>query len=79
MRFGQKLLLGLSSLFLGAAMVSAQTPTTKPAEKIPPMVYHSHNPECEIIIDISDAPYLKEWVRQSWGRRWSSGIRRSLK
>jgi hypothetical protein len=47
-----------------------QTPATRPAaraEKVPPLVFRSHNPDCEITIDVSDAPYLKEWVESKLG------------
>jgi len=50
-----------------APQQTRQTPTTKPAEKIAPLIFHSKNPECEIVIDISDAPDLKEWVETKLG------------
>ena len=36
-------------------------------EKIPPLVFHSANPDCEITIDTSAAPELKEWVQTKLG------------
>src|SRR6476660_4077829 len=78
MQLRRKLLCGASALALGVAALSLavpvpapqqaqQPPTTKPAEKLPPLVFHSHNPDCEITIDISDAPYLREWVETKLG------------
>ena len=79
MKLRRKLLCGASGLTVGLAawalaapapapQQARQTPTTKPAaEKIAPLVFHVQNPECEITIDISDAPDLKEWVETKLG------------
>jgi hypothetical protein len=36
-------------------------------EKLPPFIFHSHNPDCEILIDTSAAPDLKDWVQNKLG------------
>jgi hypothetical protein len=57
--------LGFVLLLVGSLPCLAQS---KPAtEKIPPLVFHSHNPDCEITIDTSAAPDLKEWVETKLG------------
>lgn len=36
-------------------------------EKLAPLVFHSQNPDCEIVIDTSAAPDLKDWVENKLG------------
>jgi len=62
--FGNTFYSEISIIDASATAVAAED---KPAEKIPPLVFHSHNPDCEITIDINDAPYLKEWVETKLG------------
>jgi hypothetical protein len=61
--------LGIALLLLTSLPCLAQSkPATRPAgEKIPPLVFHSHNPDCVIRIDTSAAPDLKEWVETKLG------------
>jgi len=77
MHLRRKLLCSASSLLLvwigsaSAAPVPApqqtqQSATTKPVEKIV-RVFHAQNPDCEITIDTSAAPELKEWVETKLG------------
>jgi hypothetical protein len=49
------------------ANASAVAADDKPAEKIPPLVFHSQNPDCEITIDVAGAPELKEWAETKLG------------
>ncbi len=50
-----------------APQQNQQSATTKPVEKIPPLVFHSRNPDCEITIDITGAPDLRDWVENKLG------------
>jgi len=47
---------------------NAPPAATAPAqEKLAPFVFHSQNPDCEIVIDTSAAPELKDWVETKLG------------
>jgi hypothetical protein len=59
------LLAGLTSLAVAQNTKSADTPTTQ--AKLPPFVFRSQNPDCEIVIDTSAAPDLKDWVENKLG------------
>ena len=71
----KKLLIGASLLCLGSVILPVQSALAQDAAKkaddkvapIPPMVFHAHNPDCEITIDTSGAPELKDWVHDTLG------------
>jgi hypothetical protein len=62
--FGNTFYSEISIIDASATPVAA---AEKPAEVVAPMVFHAHNPDCEITIDTSGAPELKEWVETKLG------------
>lgn len=61
--------LGNSNVAQAAPQTNSQAATaqTQEKEKLAPLVFHSQNPDCEIVIDTSAAPDLKDWVENKLG------------
>lgn len=60
-----------NTFFSEINVIDTDAPTSAAAQSkpapIPPLVFHSKNPDCEIVIDTSGAPELKEWVETKLG------------